>query len=188
MILVFLNIILFLVIIFLWCKTNKDGHKDKEKAEFDRTINKVLKDAERVYEREEQSRIYDEQKTAAFAELEKKYGKCSFEITISHIKKNFSLETFVAAFEEQETLLFFGKMYKFSDILSYKLIQKKNPDYCREYCEDWEKYFYSLYLNLNSISSPTDFADLGWNEEEAHKISNLLNVIITRNKNKKHEN
>lgn len=40
---------------------------------------------------------------------------------------------------------------------------------------------YKIYVNVDSISSPTVILNIGSNEEDAYEIANLLNVIIKRN-------
>lgn len=56
-----------------------------------------------------------------------------------------------------------------------------------EYNEDTEydidqENDYKIYVNVNSIASPTIRLDIGDFEDDAYEISNLLNVILTRNK------
>lgn len=58
-----------------------------------------------------------------------------------------------------------------------------------EYEEDTEydideENDYKIYVNVNSIASPTIRLDVGDFEDDAYEISNLLNVILTRNKEK----
>lgn len=43
---------------------------------------------------------------------------------------------------------------------------------------------YKIYVNVNSVASPTVRLDVGDFEDDAYEISNLLNVILTRNKEK----
>lgn len=55
-----------------------------------------------------------------------------------------------------------------------------------EYEEDTEydmdqENDYKIYVNVNSITSPTVRLDVGDFENDAYEISNLLNVILTRN-------
>lgn len=55
-----------------------------------------------------------------------------------------------------------------------------------EYEEDTEydmdqENDYKIYVNVNSITSPTVRLDVGDFEDDAYEISNLLNVILTRN-------
>lgn len=54
-----------------------------------------------------------------------------------------------------------------------------------EYEEDTdyevEENDYTIYINVNSISSPTVRLDIGDFEDDAYEIANLLNVILTRN-------
>lgn len=40
---------------------------------------------------------------------------------------------------------------------------------------------YKIYVNVDSISTPTVILNIGSNEEDAYEIANLLNVIIKRN-------
>lgn len=58
-----------------------------------------------------------------------------------------------------------------------------------EYEEDTEydideENDYKIYVNVNSIASPTIRLDVGDFEDDAYEISNLLYVILTRNKEK----
>lgn len=54
-------------------------------------------------------------------------------------------------------------------------------EYDTEYDSEVEND-YKIYVNVNSISSPTVALNIGSNEDDAYEISNLLNVIIARNK------
>ena len=43
---------------------------------------------------------------------------------------------------------------------------------------------YKIYVNVDSISSPTVTLNIGSNEDDAYETANLLNVIISRNRRK----
>lgn len=59
---------------------------------------------------------------------------------------------------------------------------EENYEYETEYDSEIEND-YKVYVNIDSISSPTVVLHLDWNEEDAYEITNLLNVIIRRNGN-----
>ena len=54
-------------------------------------------------------------------------------------------------------------------------------DYETEYDSEIENE-YKIYINVNSIASPTITLNIGNDEDGAYEIANLLNVIITRNR------
>lgn len=53
-------------------------------------------------------------------------------------------------------------------------------DYETEYESEVEND-YKVYVNIDSISTPTVTIEIGENEDDAYEITNLLNVIIRRN-------
>lgn len=54
-------------------------------------------------------------------------------------------------------------------------------DYETEYDSEIENE-YKIYINVNSIASPTITLNIGDEEDDAYEIANLLNVIMTRNR------
>lgn len=46
------------------------------------------------------------------------------------------------------------------------------------------RHDYKVYLNLNDLSNPTKIIDIGEDSDKAYSISNALNIIVERNRQK----
>lgn len=154
---------------------------------------------------------YKSAKAQALAELEAKYGKCTKEISVSYSSEFSLQHDIYAFEESEiiildgnilgfKDIIGFNLLNKSNDVFSAhttgpsrknpgsaivrgaagKLIAEDDFDYETGYDIDAGSE-YKVYVNVNSISSPTIVLDFGSSQEDAYQTANLLNVLINRN-------
>ena len=181
-------IIAAVLILIIWAVYERDSKKtDACRSAFieaELTYKEQLKE-EAAQIKKNKEAAYESERVKAFDDLELSYGKVSYykSTVYNTADKLFSLSNYIIAFEDKQVLYFFGNTYNFTDIIGFQLLKEKNELYEPDYnCSDTGQYNYSILLNVNCISKPTDEVFLDWDGNLANDIANLLNVIVYRNK------